>query len=196
MRAAVATKLGRGDLEGIRVAVQGLGEVGREVCRRLGASGAKLVVADVNAKAVEGVVSSMGALPVPATDILFADVDVLAPCALGAVLDVDTIPKLRCKIVAGSANNQLATPIDAERLEARGILFAPDFVVNAGGVISAGHEAEGEGAVDPRVEEKDAKRIAEVLAIAFIRSEVEHVTPYEAAVRMAREKIAERRAAA
>jgi leucine dehydrogenase len=197
VRAAVAERLGRGSLDGVRVAVQGLGEVGSEVCKRLGGEGARLIVADVDPRAVERVVAAVNALPVPASEILHADADVLAPCALGAVLDSESIPMLRCKVIAGSANNQLATSVDAERLAARGILFAPDFVVNAGGVISAAHGVVGaDDGGDSATVEADATRISELLRAAIARAATDHVTPYEAATRMAKEKIAAWRAAA
>src|SRR5690606_33726606 len=137
IRAAARYGLGRDDLAGLRVAVQGLGEVGRNLCKLLARDGVELLVADVDKRAVDVVVNELGAVAVSPDTILECDVDVVAPCALGDVLDSESIPRLRCSIVAGAANNQLSSPSDANLLRARGILYAPDFVINAGGVIGA-----------------------------------------------------------
>jgi len=199
IRAAVQARLGKRTLDGVRVAVQGLGSVGRDVCRRLSEEGAALVVADVDPTAVGAVTSSMNATVVDAADILRVETDVLAPCALGGVLDASTIPRLRCKVIAGSANNQLRTAHDADLLAEREILFAPDFVLNAGGVMGASHDGalpeNADGDAVRKLEEADAAKIGDVVRRAFSRSENEHVTPYEAAIRMAKEKIEERRSA-
>jgi leucine dehydrogenase len=140
MKAAVRARLGAADLEGIRVAVQGLGNVGYDLCRRLCAADARLMVADLDQAAVERVVSEFGALAVAPDEILSRDVDVFAPCALGGVLTVETAERLRASVVAGSANNQLLTPEVAAILRMRGVLYAPDYVINAGGVISVAAE--------------------------------------------------------
>ena len=140
MEAAARRKLGVDSLEGLRVAVQGVGHVGFHLCRLLADRGAGLVVADLNAENLQRVVRQFGARAVPPEAILFQDVEILAPCALGAVLNARTIPGLRCRVVAGSANNQLETASDAMRLDERGILFAPDYVINSGGVISIARE--------------------------------------------------------
>src|SRR5712671_4004095 len=117
IKAAVRFRLGRQDLQGLRVAVQGLGGVGYHLCALLAAAGAQLRVADVRAAAV------------PVEEVLAEEVDVLAPCALGAVLTAQSIPRLRARIIAGAANNQLAQGQDAEALRAAGILYAPDYVI-------------------------------------------------------------------
>lgn len=140
MEAAARRKLGVGSLEGLRVAVQGVGHVGFHLCRLLADRGARLVVADMNADRLQRVVRQFGARAVPPEEILFQDVEILAPCALGAVLNARTIPGLKCRVVAGSANNQLETAPDAMRLHERGILFAPDYVINSGGVICIARE--------------------------------------------------------
>ncbi|MDE0061828.1 MAG: amino acid dehydrogenase [Gammaproteobacteria bacterium] len=140
MEAAARRKLGAGSLEGLRVAVQGVGHVGFHLCRLLAERGARLVVSDLNADNLRRTVQQFGARAVPPEAILFQDVEILAPCALGAVLNARTIPGLKCRVVAGSANNQLETAPDAMRLHERGILFAPDYVINSGGVICIARE--------------------------------------------------------
>ena len=140
MLAAVKAGLGRTEVEGLAVAVQGLGGVGYHLCKNLHDAGAKLIVADVNAERVAKVVGEMGATAVSTEAILFAEADILAPCALGAIVNEQSIPKIRAKVIAGGANNQLAANEDGARLLARGILFAPDYVINAGGIINVAAE--------------------------------------------------------
>ena len=140
MKAAVRARLGFPDLEGIRVAVQGLGNVGYALCRMLNAAGARLVVTDIDQAAVERAVTEFGALAVAPDEILARDVDVFAPCALGGVLTAESVEGLQASVVAGSANNQLLTPEVAGILRMRGVLYAPDYVINAGGVISVAAE--------------------------------------------------------
>ena len=140
IEAALAVRLGVDSLAGITVAVQGVGHVGAHLCKRLHAAGARLVIADVNSESLRTVCEHVPAEVVSPRDILSIDADVLAPCALGNVLNSQTIPHIRAKVVAGAANNQLASADDGARLTERGILYAPDYVVNAGGVISVAHE--------------------------------------------------------
>ncbi|MES2489734.1 MAG: Glu/Leu/Phe/Val dehydrogenase dimerization domain-containing protein [Pseudomonadota bacterium] len=138
--AAIQARLSTRNLKGLTVAVQGLGSVGRHLCERLHAAGAKLVVADINAAACEAAKAKYGATVVSVDEILFQDVDVVAPCALGAILNEQSIPKILAPIIAGGANNQLATLEDGQRLYDRHILYAPDYVINAGGIICAAAE--------------------------------------------------------
>ncbi|NBC22093.1 MAG: amino acid dehydrogenase, partial [Gammaproteobacteria bacterium] len=140
IRAAVETKLGTDSLDGIRVAVQGVGHVGWHLCRLLRDAGAGLIVADVNRRNAERAREELGAAVVPVGDLLTSEAEVLAPCALGNILTSASIPGLKVSIVAGGANNQLSTAEDGARLSARGILYAPDYVINAGGVISVARE--------------------------------------------------------
>jgi leucine dehydrogenase len=142
MRAAVEVALGRDSLEGLAVAVQGVGNVGYHLCRYLSEAGARLLVADLNGESVERAVQEFGAVAVAPDQILGTQADILAPCALGGVLSAKTIPALKVKLVAGAANNQLATAADGERLHNRGIVYAPDYVVNAGGIIAVAAERE------------------------------------------------------
>ena len=140
IKASVAHRLRRNGLDGVRVAVQGLGHVGQHLCEQLAADGARLVVADINRDALERAADRFHA-EVAAPDAIHAqDVDVFAPCALGAVVNDNTVDAIRAPIVAGSANNQLATPEHGETLMRRGILYAPDYVINAGGIINIAHE--------------------------------------------------------
>lgn len=140
LKAAAKFRLGRADLQDLKVAVQGLGGVGNHLCRLLAADGARLYVADVRAAATERAADEWGAVPVAAQDILHQDVEIFAPCALGAILNAQSIPRLRAKVVAGAANNQLALDRDGLTLHAAGVLYAPDYVINAGGIINVFHE--------------------------------------------------------
>jgi leucine dehydrogenase len=150
IRAAVKFRLGRSDLKDVSVAVQGAGGVGYHLCAYLAAEGAKLYVADVRAAAVSRVCEQFGAAAVAVDEVLGLEVDVLAPCALGALLNSQTIARLRARIVAGAANNQLAEDQDGVALQAAGILYAPDYVINAGGIISVSREYHG-GATEAQV---------------------------------------------
>jgi len=140
IRAAVRERLGSDTLKDISVAVQGVGHVGLSLCRLLHEAGARLVVADVNRANLQQALNELPVTEVAANEILFSQVDVLAPCALGNVLTAQTIPNIQASVVAGSANNQLATEADGARLAEQNILYAPDYVVNAGGIINVAHE--------------------------------------------------------
>jgi leucine dehydrogenase len=142
--AAVNARLGRDSVRGLRVAVQGVGHVGVRLCRLLHEAGAELFVSDVNRDNLKAISAEMPVTVLPPAELLFADVDVLAPCALGNILTSVTIPKIRASIIAGAANNQLATVEDGKRLAERNILYAPDYVINAGGIISVAGEYYGE----------------------------------------------------
>ena len=135
IRATAQARLGSDDLEGLRVALQGLGNVGFALTEALHAAGAELLVSDLDAGRVQLAVEQLGAHPVSSDALLGTPCDILAPCGLGGVLNAQTVAHLRCAAVAGAANNQLASPEVADQLEARGILYAPDYVLNAGGLI-------------------------------------------------------------
>lgn len=145
IRAAVRRALKRDDLAGVHVAIQGVGSVGGGLARLLAADGARLTLADVHPARAEVLASELGAATVGADEILRVEADVFSPCALGAILDVESIATLGAPIVAGGANNQLATLADGQRLHARGVLYAPDYVINAGGITSVGMEYLGHG---------------------------------------------------
>ena len=191
IKAAVRFKLGRSDLEGLSVAIQGLGGVGSHLARMLADEGARLKVADVRAAAVRRVCDELGASAVAVEDVLAEDVDVIAPCALGAVLNEQSIPRLHARIVAGAANNQLAQGQDGQSLLAAGILYAPDYVINAGGIISVSREYRG-GATDAQVLE-DIGQIPLRLTEIFERARHENRTTNAVADEMARERLGRHR---
>jgi len=140
LKATVRYALGRDDLHGLRVAVQGVGNVGFDLARQLKDAGAELWVSDIYEDQVQRAVNELGATPVGPEDIYGLDVDVFAPCAMGAIINDQTLPRLRARVIAGSANNQLAEPRNGEELQRRGIVYAPDYVINAGGIIDVYHE--------------------------------------------------------
>ncbi|MDJ0760726.1 MAG: Glu/Leu/Phe/Val dehydrogenase dimerization domain-containing protein [Woeseiaceae bacterium] len=168
IRTAVEFRDARSSLSGLRVAVQGVGNVGYNLCKLLHADGAILLVADMDEARVARAVSEFDATPVGLDDVLSVDADVLAPCAMGAVLTEESIPDLRVGIVAGGANNQLAAPGDGQRLHDAGILYAPDYVINAGGIINVACEYQG-GFTDADVDES-VMRIGARLKRIFERS--------------------------
>jgi leucine dehydrogenase len=144
MKAALNWKFGSPSFEGRSVAVQGLGSVGYHLAKYLQREGAKIFAADIDSDAVDRAVEDFSVEATPVGEILQVECDVVAPCALGAMLNADSIPKLRCSIVAGAANNQLANEHrDGEALHEREILYAPDFVINAGGLINVYNELSG-----------------------------------------------------
>jgi leucine dehydrogenase len=187
MRACAQEVFGSASLERKTVAVQGLGHVGHHLCRLLHEDGANLIVADLHPDAVERAVREFGAKPVEPDEILSMPCDILAPCALGAVVNDETLPNFRCSIIAGSANNILAESRHGEALAERGILYAPDYVINAGGLINVADELEGYN------KERATKRvmriydsIKKIIAIA----KRDGVPTYAAADTMALERIA------
>jgi len=146
--AAVKSRLEKDSLKDLKIAIQGVGHVGAHLCQLLHDAGAKLLVADVNRDNLNAVAKAMPVEVIAPANILYADVDVLAPCALGNVLTSATIPKIKARVIAGAANNQLSTLADGARLAARKILYAPDYVINAGGIISVSHEYYGASSED------------------------------------------------
>src|SRR5262249_18535645 len=138
IEAAARDALGRNGLVGVRVLVQGVGDVGLPLARELREDGADLLVSDLDAGRVERAASELGATTVAPEEALATECDVFAPCAIGGILDPAAIARLACRVVAGSANNQLAADEDAERLHARGIVYVPDYVINGGGALALG----------------------------------------------------------
>jgi leucine dehydrogenase len=136
VKAAVRRALGRESMQGVHVAIQGVGSVGGGLARHLAADGAQLTIADADPARAKALAREIVADVVPATDIMMVEADVFSPCALGAILTDTSVPALRCAAVAGGANNQLANAAQGEALQARGILYAPDYVINAGGIIN------------------------------------------------------------
>lgn len=174
MREAARMSLGS-DLEGLTVAVQGVGNVGAGLCRLLSKAGAKLIIADVSRARVDALSRELGAVVMSADDIIGAQADVFAPCALGAVINERSLPKLRVRLVCGGANNQLATDEDGFALQKRGIVYVPDYLVNAGGIINVAAEYLRETAdeVSERVA-RIADRVREVLLLAARNGQPAH----------------------
>ena len=144
IKAAVLRALGKDSLEGLHIALQGAGSVATGVAMHAFAEGARLSIADIDQHKAKKLANAVGGKVVAPEEVLFLEADVVSPCALGAILNQQSIGRLNTSIVAGGANNQLATPADGERLQHRGILFAPDYVINAGGIISVCLEYLGE----------------------------------------------------
>ncbi|WP_283418620.1 Glu/Leu/Phe/Val dehydrogenase dimerization domain-containing protein [Sphingopyxis sp. Geo48] len=148
IKAAIREGLGTDSAAGVRVAIQGVGSVGGGVARRLAAEGAKLTLADVNLARAKALAEELGAELADSAAIMEIEADVLSPNALGAILTERSIEKLRVPIIAGGANNQLATAADGQRVHDRGIVYAPDYVINAGGIINVALEYLGQGSQD------------------------------------------------
>jgi leucine dehydrogenase len=137
IRAAAQARLGSDDLQGVRIAVQGLGQVGYALAELLAAEGAELLVSERDQGKLQLAVDALGATPIPCEQLLGTPCEIFAPCATGVVLDPGNVGRLHCMAVAGAASNPLSGPQVAEALESRGILYAPDYVINAGGLIHA-----------------------------------------------------------
>jgi leucine dehydrogenase len=187
IEACVKLKLGRTSLEDVHVAVQGVGHVGYHLCKELHSAGAKLSVADVDPLKAERAKREFGANVVPLDQIFETKCDVIAPCALGSALNDATIPRLVATIVAGAANNQLAQPRHGDDLHARGILYAPDYAINAGGLVNVAQEVLGYDA--KRAREKTLEIYDTILEIAD-RSTKTGTPTYRIADMMVEEKLA------
>jgi leucine dehydrogenase len=187
IRASVGYAFGSDELSERSVLVQGVGDVGARLAEQLAEAGARVLVSDIDADRGRHVADGIGAETVTPDAALSTECDVYAPCALGATLNDTSVPRLRCRIVAGSANNQLAEAKDAERLRSAGVLYAPDFVINAGGVIHA-WGTEGLGWTPEQVEARLAGLGDELLGI-YARADDEGITTAEAAERIARARI-------
>jgi leucine dehydrogenase len=187
IRVAAERLWGSGDVGGRSVAVIGLGNVGGTLARLLAAGGATLTVADV-AAGKRALADELGATWAEPADALRADVDIVAPCALGGVLDHESVPELRCRAVAGAANNQLASDEIAAALRARGILWAPDFVANAGGIINIAVELEPAG-YDPGRARARVLGIADTLRTVFAAADADGITPLAAAQQIAEQRL-------
>jgi leucine dehydrogenase len=169
------------------ICVLGLGHVGSRVAKRCSRAGARLIVADVD-ESRQALARQLGATWVAPDRAWSAKVDVLAPCALGGLLDDDAVPGLRCRVIAGAANNQLADETIAERLRERGILWAPDFVANAGGLINISEEL---GGYDPAVARRRVGAIGTTLTEIYDRSDITGQTPLAAALDLASRRLAD-----
>jgi glutamate dehydrogenase/leucine dehydrogenase len=184
IRATIEHLFGSSSLSGRRILVQGAGSVGADLVRLLQAEGADVLVSDVDeARAVQ-----TGATVVATADVIGTECDLYSPCAVGGTLNAETIPQLRCRAIAGCANNQLAEPEDGDRLQAAGILYAPDYVVNAGGVIQLVGLEDLEWTEDEL--QQGLARIGDTLRTLFRTSAEEGITPAAAAERLAAERVA------
>jgi leucine dehydrogenase len=188
IRATCERVFGSSSLRGRTIAVIGLGHVGSRVAKRCARGGATLVLADVDPKK-QSLAKELGGKWLTPERALEADVDVLAPCALGGILDDETVPRLNCRLVAGAANNQLADESIADLLATRGILWAPDFVVNAGGLINVAQEVNG---YDASVARQRVRGIADTLGQIFDGADGLGATPLTAAMELARKRLAGR----
>jgi len=179
---------GDSTLAGKRVVVDGVGHVGTHLARLLAETGARVAVADVNPERVDALVREIGVEALRVEHALKEPCEILAPCALGGVLNEKTIPQLQCRAVCGAANNQLADAADDDALARRGILYAPDFVVNAGGIINLAEEFVG---YDRQRAAKRTAQIADTVRRVFDLARTERVPPGRAAEQLARRRIAE-----
>ena len=189
IRVACERVWGTTSLEGRSVAVVGLGSVGGGLARLLAEGGAQVVAADIDERR-RALADELGARWTDPASALTADVDVVAPCALGGVFDAETVPLLRCRAIAGAANNQLAAPSVGEQLAARGILWVPDFVANAGGIINIAVELEPEGYAAARAEAR-VRAVGDTARLVLDHAEGAGTTPLAAAMEIARRRVAE-----
>ncbi len=187
MKVALERRFGSASLTRRTVIVEGVGSVGTPLAVAIAREGANLVLADLQMKRAELLAQKLGAEVIAPGQVSETECDVYAPCAIGGTLNVATASKLRCSIVAGSANNQLKTPEVAKQLHARGILYAPDFVINAGGALSYGliHQ----GIKDPQTISSRMENIGGILEKVFVEAATENILPYEAAVKRARRNL-------
>ncbi|WP_298440294.1 Glu/Leu/Phe/Val dehydrogenase dimerization domain-containing protein [uncultured Ferrimonas sp.] len=186
IKAALKYQRNIDDLSGVKVAVQGLGHVGYYLCEHLHQAGAELIVCDLNEQQLERAKTELNATVVGLDEIYSQDVDVYAPCALGATINDNTIPQLKATIVAGCANNQLAEPRHGEILRDKGILYAPDYVINAGGIINVSFESD----YNADASEAKVRKIYQTLQDIFAEADKSGKTTAVVADEMARAIIA------
>lgn len=189
IKAAAKHKFGSDDLSGVKLSIQGLGSVGMYLCEHLHKDGAKLFVTDINTEAIALAVEKFGATAVDLDDIYAADVDIYVPCALGATVNDTTIPQLKAKIIAGCANNQLAEDRHGQVLKDLDILYAPDYAINAGGIINIFFEQDPQGYNADKATAK-VSEIYQTLTDIFIRADKEDKPTHKIADVMATEIIA------
>lgn len=194
VRAALGWAYDNDDPKGKKVAIQGVGAVGGSLAERLAEAGATVFAADRNQARLDELTEKFGVQQVPADEILTMECDLLAPCALGGILNDDTIPQLRTKVVAGAANNLLLKPEHGKSLNDRGILYAPDYVINAGGIVNVSVEFH-DGGYNEEVALRKIERIPQALKELWTIAKEENLPPSDAADRLAQRIIAEGRAA-
>jgi leucine dehydrogenase len=188
MQASAKYRWGSEDLGGKRVAIQGCGNVGYNLAKELSAAGARLIVADVDAGKMNRAVQEFDATSVLPDEIYSVEADVFAPCALGGIINDRTLPQLKAEIVCGAANNQLLEERHGDALEERGILYAPDYVANSGGVLSGGADLFG---WSPEKVRSAVRSIFETLLSIFEIAKLEGVPTYRAADRLAERRLRE-----
>ena len=187
IKASVKEKFNKNSLNNLKISVQGLGHVGSHLVKLLNDDGAEIYVTDIDKKRVDTIVEKYNCKYIVPDEILLQDVDIYAPCALGATINENTIPKLNCKIIAGGANNVLQqTNRDSELLIKRDILYAPDYVINAGGLINVANELEG---YDKEKAFNQAEKIYDTLMGIFKRSKKDSISTTEAAALQAEDRI-------
>ena len=184
IQSVIKKMTGSDSMEHRTIAIQGLGSVGYELAKLLFWHGAQLIVSDIDASKCNGIAEMTGARVVSTVDILSEECDVLAPCAMGGAINPQTIPELNCKAIAGCANNQLLTDSDADELVARGILYAPDFVINAGGLINVTHELDPAG-YHPMMARSKVHRLYDQLMVIYDIAEQNRFSTHRAAVSLA-----------
>ncbi|MEE8252095.1 MAG: Glu/Leu/Phe/Val dehydrogenase [Gemmatimonadales bacterium] len=190
MQACAKHRYGSDSLAGKKVAVQGCGHVGYHLCKHLHEAGARLIVADIDPEKIKVVVNEFGAEAVATTEILGVDADIFAPCALGAVINDESIEELKVDIIAGAANNQLAQERHGDVVEEKGMVYAPDYVINSGGLINVNAELEGWSGEKSHAKASEIyDAVLRVLQIA----EEDGIPSYKAADRLAERRIAEAR---
>jgi leucine dehydrogenase len=187
IKVAVRHVMIRESLTGVRVAVQGLGHVGYAVCKHLHDAGAQLIVTDINAAVLEQAKAEFDAVIVEPDSIHAVNAEVYAPCALGGAISSDTLPQIKAKIIAGAANNQLASPDMGEACQKRGILYVPDYVLNAGGIINVA--AEVSGTYDPGWVKAKLDDLEKTLEMIFVQAEEQGVSTDSIADEMAKQRL-------
>ena len=187
IEACVKHALGRSSLDAVRVSIQGVGHVGYYLAKELHTLGAKLTVSDIDASRTNRVREEFNATVVPNDQIFGQDVDVFAPCALGAVLDDGTIPQIRAKVIAGAANNQLAEPRHGDALQARGIVYGPDYAINAGGLVNVAQEYVG---YDEKAVHAKVLRIYDTILEIVDRAKATGISSDKVADQIVEEKLA------
>lgn len=189
IKAAAKHKFGSDDLSGLTLSIQGLGSVGMYICERLHNDGAKLIVTDINQSAIDFAVTHYGAQAVALEEIYGVEADIYVPCALGATINDETLPQFKVKVIAGCANNQLEKPRHGSALKEAGILYAPDYAINAGGIINIFFEQDSEGYSSDKATAK-VHEIYDTLLEIFKRADSENKPTHEIADIMAQEIIA------
>ena len=187
IKATALRAFGSDDLNGKHVAVQGVGHVGAYVCGHLARAGARLTITDVNAEALAQVAKDTGATVVAPGEIYDVAADIFSPNALGAIINAETLPRLKVKVIAGGANNQLSTPDMGEKVMERGILYAPDYVINGGGIINVA--AEISGAYDPAWVDGKVQRLVGTLGEVLDQARSEGRATNRVADAIARQRI-------